>query len=210
MLGCALLLLVTPRRNNGRDSIETRFVIGPLRSIWRLLLQFVNHLDNAKEMATKLIEADPRHGLLRLLLRIPLILYRIRLGWLLGSRFLLLIHRGRKTGLQHRTVLEVLRSEDHHCYVVASGWGEDSQWFKNIQLSADVEIEVQGSRRKAMAHRVSKQQAAHELRDYAQRHPLAYRKIGSLLFGKRATASPEGFGRLAKTVPIVTFEIKTD
>ena len=159
---------------------------------------------------TKLIDADPRSGLLRLLLRIPLILYRIRLGWLLGSRFLLLIHRGRKTGLQHRTVLEVLRSKDHHCYVVASGWGEDSQWFKNILLNPDVQIEVQGSRRKAMAHRVSKQQAAHELRDYAQRHPLAYRKIGSLLFGKRATASPEAFGHLAKTVPIVTFEIKTD
>jgi len=107
-------------------------------------------------------------------------------------------------------VLKVLRSEDHHCYVAASGWGEESQWFKNIQLNPGVEIEVHGSRRYAMANRLSEQQAANELRDYARRHPLAYRKIGSLLFGKRATASPEAFGRLAKTVPIVTFEIKTD
>src|SRR5262245_37110626 len=118
--------------------------MGLLRSIWRLLLRFGNHLDNAKEMATKLVDADPRRGLLRLLLRMPLILCRIRLGWRLGSRFLLLMHSGRKTGLQHCTVLEVLRSEDHHCYVVASGWGEDSQWFKNIQLNPDVEIEAQG------------------------------------------------------------------
>src|SRR5215510_6833718 len=126
-------------------------------------------------MATKLIDADPGSGLLRLLLRIPLVLYKLRLGWLLRSRFLLLLHTGRKSGLQHRTVLEVLRSEDQHCYVVASGWGENSQWFKNIQLNPDVEIEVQGKRRKAMVSRLSEQQAEQELREYARRHPTALR-----------------------------------
>jgi len=159
-------------------------------------------------MATKLIDADSRSGLLRLLLRIPLVLYKLRLGWLLRSRFLLFINTGRKTGLQHCTVLEVLRSENQHCYVVASGWGEHSQWFKNIQVTPDVEIEVQGERRKASARRLSEQQAEQELCDYARRHPLACRRIGSLFFGKRATASPEAFGRLAKTVPIVTFETR--
>lgn len=34
-------------------------------------------------------------GLLRLLLRAPVALYRLRLGWLLGGRVLLLSHTGR-------------------------------------------------------------------------------------------------------------------
>jgi hypothetical protein len=41
-------------------------------------------------------------------LRLPSYLYRLRLGGLLGHRFLLLTHRGRKSGLTRRTPLEVL------------------------------------------------------------------------------------------------------
>ena len=47
-------------------------------------------------------------GALRLLFRLPAILYRWRCGWLLGRRFLLLIHVGRRTGKLRRTVLEVI------------------------------------------------------------------------------------------------------
>jgi hypothetical protein len=50
----------------------------------------------------------PPKGLLRLMLRLPIWLYRLRLGWLLGNRFLLLTHVGRKTGLPHQTVVEVV------------------------------------------------------------------------------------------------------
>jgi hypothetical protein len=48
-------------------------------------------------------------GWVRALLRLPILLYRLHLGWLLGHRFLLLTHVGRKSGLQRRTVLEVVR-----------------------------------------------------------------------------------------------------
>jgi hypothetical protein len=50
---------------------------------------------------------------LRRLLRAPVYLYRWRLGWLLGRRFLLLIHVGHRTvghrtARQHETVLEIV------------------------------------------------------------------------------------------------------
>ncbi len=48
-------------------------------------------------------------GFLRLAFRLPIYLYRLNLGWLLGHRGLLLIHRGRKSGLLRETVLEVVR-----------------------------------------------------------------------------------------------------
>ena len=46
-------------------------------------------------------------------LRLPSYLYRFRLGGLLGHRFLLLTHRGCKSGLTRRTPLEVLHYDPH-------------------------------------------------------------------------------------------------
>jgi hypothetical protein len=50
-------------------------------------------------------------GALRLAFRLPIYLYRLDLGWLLGHRFLLLVHQGRRSGLLRETVLEVLLYE---------------------------------------------------------------------------------------------------
>jgi hypothetical protein len=66
-------------------------------------------------------------GVLRLAFRLPIYLYRLDLGWLLGHRFLLLVHRGRKTSLLHQTVLEVvLYDPTIRESVVASAWGEEA------------------------------------------------------------------------------------
>ena len=44
-------------------------------------------------------------GVLKWGYNLPIALYRVRLGWLLGHRFLLLTHQGRKTGRILQTVL---------------------------------------------------------------------------------------------------------
>jgi hypothetical protein len=62
---------------------------------------------------------------LRLAFRLPIYLYRLNLGWLLGHRFLLLVHRGRRSGLRRETVLEVVRyNPATKESVVLSAWGE--------------------------------------------------------------------------------------
>jgi hypothetical protein len=45
------------------------------------------------------------------LLRLPRLLYRVGLGWLLGHRLAEITHRGRTSGRIHHTVVEVLRFE---------------------------------------------------------------------------------------------------
>jgi hypothetical protein len=50
-------------------------------------------------------------GASRLAFRLPIYLYRLDLGRLLGHRFLLLVHRGRESGLLRETLLEVLLYE---------------------------------------------------------------------------------------------------
>ena len=64
-------------------------------------------------------------GASRLAFRLPIYLYRLDLGRLLGHRFLLLVHRGRKSGLLRETVLEVLLHDPAtNESVVLSAWGE--------------------------------------------------------------------------------------
>jgi len=78
-------------------------------------------------------------GPFRILLRAPVWLYRLHLGSVLGGRFLLLRHRGRRTGMMRETVLEVVgRLADRDAYYVAAAWGERAQWYRNVQADARV------------------------------------------------------------------------
>ena len=85
-------------------------------------------------MRKSLFDLDPSRGLLRFGLRFPVVLYRRHLGWLLGDRFLMLTHIGRKSGQPHQTVLEVVRHDGQTGeYVIASGWRGKSDWYRNLQ-----------------------------------------------------------------------------
>jgi deazaflavin-dependent oxidoreductase (nitroreductase family) len=84
---------------------------------------------------------------LRLAFRLPIYLYRLNLGWLLGHRFLLLVHRGRSSGLLRETVLEVLLHDPAtRESVVLSAWGEKADWCRNIELTPALEVQTGGQR----------------------------------------------------------------
>ena len=111
-------------------------------------------------------------GWVRLLLRLPILLYRVHMRWLLGSRFLLLRHIGRKSGMHHSTVLEIVDYviATHTCIVV-SGWGERAQWLKSITVNPDVDV-TQGVRtQRARARRMRRNEAESALCNYVCRHP---------------------------------------
>jgi deazaflavin-dependent oxidoreductase (nitroreductase family) len=63
-------------------------------------------------------------------------LYRRRLGWLLGRRFLAVTHVGRRSGKLYETVLEVV-SYDRQSgeSIVASAYGVTADWYRNLQES---------------------------------------------------------------------------
>jgi deazaflavin-dependent oxidoreductase (nitroreductase family) len=82
----------------------------------------------------------------RPLVRAPLVLYRAGLGAVFGSRMLLLEHTGRRSGQTRRVVLEVVWRTGPGRYVVASGFGERAQWFRNITAEPRVRVSVAGRR----------------------------------------------------------------
>jgi deazaflavin-dependent oxidoreductase (nitroreductase family) len=83
------------------------------------------------------------NGTLRRLFRAPVYLYRWNCGWLLGRRFLLLIHIGRRTGLRRHTVLEIMqyRKEGPEA-VVMSAFGRNADWLGNIEATPGPEVVI--------------------------------------------------------------------
>src|SRR5882672_3082319 len=128
-----------------------------------------------------LIEKPAPTGLLRLCLRLPIWLYRLRCGWVLNSRFLLLTHIGRRSRLPRQTVLEVVHHDrTTETYVIASGWGEKPDWFRNLQKTPTAVVTVGRKRFAATARCLSGDEAARVLLVYAQRHRRAFRALAKL------------------------------
>ncbi len=157
-------------------------------------------------MIQKIGDGAPPRGLRLRLYRLPIVLYRLRLGRLLGGRFLLLRHTGRRTGRARQTVLEVVRHDtEARTWYVASGWGERSDWFRNVLARPEAEIEVSGRRWGVQARRLPIEDAEHELADYARRHPAAARMVARLA-GYRIDGLPKDIEALARIIPMMAFQ----
>jgi len=144
-------------------------------------------------------------GILRLLMRAPIILYEAGLGFILGGRFLMLTHTGRKSGRSKRVVLEVIKSDpEQNIYYIGSGWGEKSNWLLNIEKTPDVRVQTGNKKFSAVATRLSPDEASDILLDYAERNPKAFRILaGRVILGRELDISRESADLLAQYIPIV-------
>jgi deazaflavin-dependent oxidoreductase (nitroreductase family) len=148
-------------------------------------------------------------GALNRLFGAPVHLYRWKYGWLLGRRFLLLNHTGRRTGLRRHTVLEVLEyRENGPEAVVMSAFGPEASWLRNIEATPDAEVVI-GARRFAAAHRfLDIEEAAEVIARYERRNRLLapiIRAVLSHLLGWHYRSSTEDRQRLVSQLPLVTF-----
>ena len=93
----------------------------------------------ATQQDTDFIIPDPPKGLRAIPWRLPILFFHLRLGWIFGHRALLLTHIGRMSGLPRHAVLEVIQYEiDTNLHYVASGFGEKSDWYRNIKKTPEV------------------------------------------------------------------------
>lgn len=124
----------------------------------------------------------PRGGWRRAVLRAPIALYRMGLGGLLGHRLVLLTHTGRKSGLRRRVVLEVVgRGDEPGSYVIASGYGARSQWYRNILATPAVRYQVGARSFAGTAVPCPPEESGRRLADYAARHPRTAARLMSSL-----------------------------
>lgn len=139
--------------------------------------------------------------------KLPVVLYRLHLGWLLGKRFMQLTHVGRRSGKVRRTVLAVLRfdAQTKELYAVSAWKGSD--WYANIQASPALEV-TSGFVRYAPAQRtLEPEEIAATLLAYRKRHPL-FSRIICRIPGWKWDSTTEEFLELARTLRGVAFRPK--
>jgi deazaflavin-dependent oxidoreductase (nitroreductase family) len=129
-------------------------------------------------MPRKLKDVPSPTGLRRHVTRAPIRLYRWRLGWLLGKRFVLLTHTGRTTGQPRQVVLEVAGYDPRSdTFLVASGFGPHAQWYRNIRRNPAVTIQVGRRRTPAVASPLTPEASGRAMAKYASQHPRIAAKL---------------------------------
>jgi deazaflavin-dependent oxidoreductase (nitroreductase family) len=144
-----------------------------------------------------MLGASPPRGVPRGARAAPRWLYRLHLGCVLGHRFLLLTHRGRRSGRLYTTVLEVARYDPAtRESIVVSGWGDRANWYCNVQVAPALEIETGGQPYLPTQRFLTPKEVYRELRDYLRRHRWAM-PIARRLFGLRFDGSDVDCARVA-------------
>jgi deazaflavin-dependent oxidoreductase (nitroreductase family) len=136
---------------------------------------------------------------------LPIYLYCLNLGWLLGHRFLLLVHRGRKSALLRETVLEVLLQHPAaRESVVLSAWGEKSDWYRNVGATPALEVRTGGQRYVPEQRFLAPEENHAVISDYGRRHPLAFR-VFARVFGYPLDGTEGAHREVASSLRLVAF-----
>ena len=149
---------------------------------------------------------QPPTGLSRILWRLPIWLYRLRLGWLMGNRFMLINHIGRKSGQVRQAVVEVARyDKDNDTYYVCSGFGKSSNWYRNIEAHPQVNIQVGKRHLSVTATCLSPEVSGEEMVRYAKDNPKVAQSLLKII-GHDIPADLDGYRQLAiEHLPFVAF-----
>lgn len=143
------------------------------------------------------------------ILRAPVRLYAFGAGPLLGHRFLLLSHRGRKTGRSYRCVLEVLSwRPDTGEAIVISGFGTRSNWYQNVVAGGAQEVAIGRGRFTPQIRLLDAEEGVRVLAEYERRNRLAapvLRRLLPRLTGLPYDGTDQARRRVAQRLPLLGF-----
>jgi deazaflavin-dependent oxidoreductase (nitroreductase family) len=138
------------------------------------------------------------------MLKLPLVLYRLRLGWLLGHRFLRLTHVGRRSGKVRQTVLAVLSFDAQTKEIKAVSAWSASEWYKNIQAAPALQVETGFTRYVPVQRDLTSEEIAHLFVEFRRAHPL-FCRIVCRIPGWKWDSSYQEFLELARALRGVAF-----
>ncbi|MFQ5407173.1 MAG: nitroreductase family deazaflavin-dependent oxidoreductase [Anaerolineales bacterium] len=154
-------------------------------------------------MPVQHIPKKPPTGLARIIWRLPIWLFRLRINWILGSRFLLLRHTGRVSGLPRANALEVVEYDrDTDTYYVVSAWGEQADWYKNVVAHPEVTVRVSRREFAARARFVPPAEAEEIMARYARENPRLARNLPRVA-GYRPDGTEAGYREIGRMIKFV-------
>lgn len=146
-------------------------------------------------------------GSLKWLLKAPGYLYRARLGFVFGKRFVMIEHRGRKSGKLFRTVIEVAgRVPDRGEYVCTSGTGPHADWYLNLRANGVDAVWVGSRRRQAELRFLPSDEAADVMAEYERANPKTAARLYEVM-GVSYDGTDADRVRMMGEIPMVGFTI---
>jgi deazaflavin-dependent oxidoreductase (nitroreductase family) len=139
--------------------------------------------------------------------KLPVFLYRLHLGWLLGKHFMQITHVGRHSGKVRRSVLAVLRFDEKTKEIFAVSAWKGSDWYYNIQSSPALQVETGFIRYVPAQRTLSPEEITTTFVEYRKRHPF-FTRIICRIPGWKWDSTSEEFLELARTLRGVAFRPK--
>ena len=139
--------------------------------------------------------------------KLPIFLYQLKLGWLLGTRFMQITHVGRHSGKVRRTILAVLRFDEKSKEILAVSAWKGSDWYYNIQSLPALQVESGFVHYVPEQRTLSPEEITTAFIEYRRQHPIFSRMICRIP-GWKWDSSYEEFLELARTLRGVAFTPK--
>lgn len=143
----------------------------------------------------------PRRAL-RLVFRVPRVLFALRLGGIFGGHLVLVEHVGRRTGRRYRTPLEVVDRDTSGALTVASAFGGRSDWYRNLVAQPQIHIILGRRPIPATAEPLSVPEGSAAMLAYARRHRWLARRVLALM-GYHVDGSDAGFLEVGRRLRFV-------
>ena len=119
----------------------------------------------------KLVMQDRPGPFFKWFFKLPILEYRLGLGWMIGNYILLLTTTGRKSGRARHTPLEYIYDKENDRYRVAAGWGGHTDWYRNLLKNPHVKVQVGQRNFDAIAENVCDEEVAKYMMQVSARHP---------------------------------------
>jgi deazaflavin-dependent oxidoreductase (nitroreductase family) len=119
----------------------------------------------------RMVMQDHPGSFFKWLFKIPVLQYRLGMGWMIGKYILLLTTTGRRSGKPRQTALEYLHDEASDRYRVAAGWGGHTDWYRNLLKNPNVRVQVGNRKFEAVAERACDEEVAAYMLKVSERHP---------------------------------------
>jgi deazaflavin-dependent oxidoreductase (nitroreductase family) len=141
----------------------------------------------------------------RLVIRLPLALYRLGLGLVIGGApIMVLTTRGRRSGLPRHTALEY-RQHGSKFYLV-SAWGRRAHWVQNLLADPDVTVQCGASTYAARARLVDDPGELHRSAQlFRKQLPYIYDMLLAKLVGE-TPVNPRQMASLTERLTIVRLD----
>lgn len=148
-------------------------------------------------------------ALIKPFFKMPLFFYHLGLGRIFGKRFMVLTHKGRRSGKVYQSVLAVLKYDQKTREIYAVSPWASSNWYRNIQAMPALKVETGGVSYAPAQRSLNAEEIAGLLVTYRNEHPIFSRIIGRIP-GWKIDSTYEEFLELAQTLRGVAFRPNCD